>query len=165
MKKLLLLFIALVTLNSFSQDKTTYDKVALNEVFISQKGEEIQFKEILDKYKGQTIFIDIWASWCSDCVGSIPKLKILQLESKEVVYVMLSLDKTPELWKKGLEKHKLEGEHYLFTKKWKQSDFCKSITLDWIPRYMIVGKDGTIKMYKAIEINDEKIMKAFKEDK
>jgi thiol-disulfide isomerase/thioredoxin len=158
----LLVLIALVTFNSFAQDKTFFDKVALEEVFVTQKGEEIQFKNILDKYKGQTIFIDIWASWCSDCVGSIPKLKILQLQNSEVVYIMLSLDKTPELWKKGIEKYNLEGEHYLFTNKWKQSKFCKSIALDWIPRYMIVGKDGIIKMYKAIEVNDEKIMKAFK---
>ncbi len=165
MKKLLLVLITLVTLNSFSQEKTSFDKIALEETFLTNEGEEIQFKNILDKYKGQTIFIDIWASWCSDCVGSIPKLKILQLQANDVVYVMLSLDKTPELWRKGIKQHNLEGEHYLFTNKWKQSEFCKSITLDWIPRYMIVGKNGTIKMYKAIEVNDEKIMKAFKEDK
>ena len=164
MKKLLIL-IAFITLNSFAQDKTSFVKPALDEVFISQEGNRVAFKDILSKYKGQTIFIDIWASWCSDCVGSIPKLKELQKAESNVVYVMLSLDKTIDLWKKGIQMHQLKADHYLFTKKWKKSTFCASIGLDWIPRYMIVGKDGSIKMYKAIEFTDSKIIKVIKADK
>ena len=162
MKNILITILLLTTLSVFSQEKTQYDEVALNEVFINIKGEEIQFKDILAKHKGKTIFVDIWASWCSDCVRGIPKLKKLQKTEQDVVYVLLSLDKNVKLWETGLEKHQLEAEHYLFTKKWKQSPFCKSIDLDWIPRYMIVGKDGTIKLYKAIEFKDENIIKKIK---
>jgi len=164
MKKLLFI-IAFITLNTFAQDNTTFSKVALDEMFISHDGERVQFKDILAKHKGKTIFIDIWASWCSDCVGSIPKLKELQKNEKEVVYVMLSLDKTIDLWKKGIQKHQLNADHYLFTKRWKKSNFCSSIGLDWIPRYLIVGKDGSIKMYKAIEFNDKKIKETINKEK
>lgn len=164
MKKLLIL-IAFITLNSFAQDKTTFIKPALDENFISFEGNRVAFKDILAKHKGKTIFIDIWASWCSDCVGSIPKLKELQKTESDVVYVMLSLDKSIDLWKKGINMYQLKADHYLFTKKWKKSNFCASIGLDWIPRYMIVGKDGNIKMYKAIEFSDTKIKQTIKQDK
>lgn len=164
MKTILAVLFAM-TLSSCAQEKTTFDEVALSETFTNLSGEQLPFQEIINQYKGKTVFIDIWASWCSDCVASIPDLKKLQAKEKEVVYLMLSLDKTVDAWKEGIKKHDLIGEHYLITKGWKPSDFCKSINLNWIPRYMIVGKDGTIKMYKAIKFKDKKIRKTIKEDK
>jgi len=165
MKKLLIVLLFVTTSVTFAQNKTSFDKMALQEKFISNDGDRVSLNDILLKHKGKTIFIDIWASWCSDCVGSIPKLKELQKAEKDVVFVMLSLDKTIDLWKKGIKQHNLKADHYLFTKKWKKSTFATSIGLDWIPRYMIVGKDGTIKMYKAIEFSDSKISKTIKSDK
>ena len=163
MKKIFILLLA-ITITSCAQ-KTTFNEAALNETFTNLDGKQIAFQEILKKYKGKTIFIDIWASWCSDCVAGLPDLKKLQSKEKDVVYVMLSLDKTAETWKLGIEKHNLKAEHYFITKGWKPSEFCKSIDLDWIPRYLIVGKDGTIKMFKAIKFSDKKITKTIKEDK
>jgi len=163
--KTIIFVITILLILSCKEEKTTFDNVALNETFVQKNGEKIQFKDILKKNEGKTIFIDIWASWCSDCVAGIPEFKKLQAEEKEVTYVMLSLDKTEDLWEAGIKKHKLEAQHYLFTKKWKESGFCKSIDLDWIPRYMIVGKDGAIKMYKAIKLEDKAIKNTIKEDK
>ncbi|MEE9349597.1 MAG: thioredoxin-like domain-containing protein [Flavobacteriaceae bacterium] len=166
MKHLLFVLLLSIAITSCAQEtKTNFDAIDLAEIFIDQKGSKIPFEEILAKYEGKTVFIDIWASWCSDCVKSIPELKELQAKEKEVVYVMLSLDKSKEKWQIGIEKHNLQAEHYLFVNKWKESKFCESIALDWIPRYIIVSKDGSIKMYKAIKIKDKKISKAIKEDK
>lgn len=163
--KTIIFVIAILLLWSCEAQKTTFDEVALNETFTQIDGTQLQFKDILKKNEGKTVFIDIWASWCSDCVAGIPEFKKLQAEEKEVIYVMLSLDKTNELWKEGIKKHKLKAQHYLFTKKWKESEFCKTIDLDWIPRYMVIGKDGEIKMYKAIKLTDKVIKKTIKEDK
>jgi len=160
MKKIIIVLITLfVGLTNMAQEKN-FDKVALKESFISQEGESLLFKQILERYEGKTIFIDIWASWCSDCVKSFPALKDLQKKEKDITYLMLSLDKEEESWKKGITKLGLKGEHYLFTSKWKTSGFCKSIALDWIPRYMIVDKKGEITMFKAITLDDSKILKA-----
>ncbi len=165
MKKTITFLALIVTMISFAQQPKNFNKTALDEYFVSQNGAMVQFKNILEKHKGKTIFIDIWASWCSDCVGGIPELQKLQAQEKEMVYVMLSLDRTSVLWKDAIKKYNLEADHYLFTKKWKESIFCKTIDLDWIPRYMIVGKDGTIKLYKAIEFTDENIVKIIQLDK
>jgi thiol-disulfide isomerase/thioredoxin len=32
----------------------------------------------LKKYKGKTLVIEVWASWCGDCVKAMPKLKDLR---------------------------------------------------------------------------------------
>jgi hypothetical protein len=41
----------------------------------------------------------------------------------------------------------------------------KAIDLNWIPRYMVVGKNGTIKLYNAIKADDKKIIEAINADK
>lgn len=160
---MIIVFLGLNLFQGIAQENTHYDTIALEEIFLTAHNDKIPFKSILEKYKGQFIFIDIWASWCSDCVGSMPQLKKLQKKHNDVAYVMLSLDKNVASWQKGIKKHKLKkADHYLFTKKWKESPFCKSIKLDWIPRYMIVDKQGRIAMYKAIKLDNKQIQTILK---
>jgi thiol-disulfide isomerase/thioredoxin len=42
---------------------------------VNTENEPIAFSEILKKYEGKTIVIDVWASWCSDCIKGMPKVK------------------------------------------------------------------------------------------
>jgi len=66
------------------------------------------------------------------------------------------MDKNYEDWIKGIEKYDVQGEHYL-TSDGMKGVFGKSIDLDWIPRYMVVDKNGKIALYRAIEADDKKI--------
>ncbi|MBG43407.1 MAG: alkyl hydroperoxide reductase [Aequorivita sp.] len=152
----------LLLLVSFVQaQEKSFSEAALNEKFLSENNVEINFSEILQQYKGKTIFIDIWASWCKDCIVGMPKVQKLREENPQVVFLFLSLDKETESWKHGIEKYGVVGENYFIPAGWK-GDFCSSIDLDWIPRYMIVNSEGEISLYKAIETNDENLIKALK---
>ena len=133
-----------------------FEKKALNDVFTDLADKPITFEKILKKYKGKKIFIDVWASWCPDCIRGLPKVKALQKKYDDVVWLFLSLDRSTPKWKKGIEKYALKGEHYFVNNAWK-SDFAKAIKLDWIPRYMIVNKQGNILLFKAIKANDKRI--------
>ena len=163
MKKLLLLPILLLAFIATSHaQETTFETAGLENKMIALDGKEIAFKDILQKYKGKTIVIDIWASWCPDCIKGMPKVKELQEEfQKNTVYLFLSMDKNADAWKKGIEKYEVKGEHYLVTDGMK-GIFGKSIKLDWIPRYMIVDKKGKIVLYKAIVADDEKLITTLK---
>jgi len=86
----------------------------------------------------------------------MPKLKELQLSHPNVSFVFLSADKTSEAWLKGIEKHELDGDHYLMDGGMK-GNFGISINLDWIPRYIIIDKKGKVALYKAIETDHEKV--------
>jgi thiol-disulfide isomerase/thioredoxin len=161
MKKIILSIVALfivglVTYSFTEKPKKEFSKVSLENKMIALDGSEIVFQDILKKYKGKTIVVDVWASWCSDCVGGMPKVKALQNENPDLVYLFLSMDKSYDKWKIGIEKYDVKGEHYWITDGMK-GVFGKSIDLDWIPRYMIIDKKGKIALYKAIEANDEKI--------
>lgn len=166
MKKLFLLPILFFVMLSCAQaQETSFSKEALNDKMKSLDGKELKFKDILNKYKGKTIVIDVWASWCPDCIKGMPKVHELQKEFKDAVYLFLSYDKTEEAWKKGIEKYNVNGEHYIIQSKWKGGAFSEAIKLDWIPRYMIVDKSGKIVLFKAIVADDENLITTLKKIK
>ncbi len=136
--------------------KTSFNEVALKEKLISYTNQEIDLSKILSQHQGKTIVIEIWASWCGDCIKAMPKLKRLQDENSDVDYVFISMDKTVEKWKAGIEKHEIKGDHYM-AKDGMKGVFGKSIDLDWIPRYIIIDKTGKIVTYRAIETDFEQI--------
>ncbi len=150
----------LFTFLAQAQQKS-FSEAALNDVFLSENNREITLSEILQQYKGKTIFIDIWASWCKDCIVGMPKVQKLREKNPEIVFLFLSLDKETDSWKHGIEKYGVVGENYFIPSGWK-GPFCSSIDLDWIPRYMVVNSEGEIGLYKAIETNDKNLLKALK---
>ena len=163
MKKILLLPLLLITIASCSQaQETSFKAEALNDKMTSLNGEKITFGNILNKYKGKTIVIDVWASWCPDCIKGMPKVHDLQKQFPEAVYLFLSYDKTDASWKKGIEKYNVNGEHYHIGPSMKEGAFSKAVKLDWIPRYMVVDKTGKIALFKAIEADDQKLISTLK---
>jgi thiol-disulfide isomerase/thioredoxin len=159
MKKIFVLATMLIsTLGCAQKEETSFKKEGLENLMVTTENKPITFTEILKKYEGTTIVIDIWASWCSDCVKGMPKVKELQEKNPEVTFLFISMDKSYESWLKGIEKYEVRGEHYL-TADGMKGVFGKSVELDWIPRYMVVDKKGKIALYKVIEADDEKLIK------
>ena len=155
-KTIYLLVVSLLFLSCNKEIPTQFSEEALNDSFITLEGDLVPFKDILEQYKGQTLFIDIWASWCGDCLKNMPKVKALQQEYNYVTFIFLSLDKTEEAWRNGINKYKVTGEHYFMQSGWK-GDFGVFLDLDWIPRYMVVDAEGTIKLFEAVEADDKQI--------
>ena len=164
MKKILALLFAVVSFSCSNAQKTAFSKEALSEKLVVLDGSEINFQSILEKHKGKTIVLEFWASWCGDCVKAMPKIKELQANNPDVVYIFMSCDKTSDKWKEGIEKHNLIGDHYLIKDGMKGS-FGKTVDLDWIPRYIIVNKKGGISLYRAIETDFDLIQKTLKEER
>lgn len=163
--KIKVLFITMLVVFSAcsnAQDKTKFSEKALAETMVSVDGDLLSFSKIINQYKGKKVVIDVWASWCPDCVKGMPDVKKLQKKySKNVVYLFLSLDKDENSWKRGIEKYQIEGEHYFVPSGWK-GDFNKSIDLDWIPRYLVVDETGKIVLFKAIKASSGKLENAIK---
>ena len=151
MKRIIALLIAFATFSCTSNaQKTKFSEEALSETLLATDGSQVAFKDILKKYQGKTLVIEVWASWCGDCVKAMPKLKELQTNHPKVDYVFISMDKTADKWKAGIEKHEIKGDHYMANDQMK-GVFGKAIDLDWIPRYIIIDKKGKIVRYRAIE--------------
>lgn len=158
MRKILLL-LALVLVGC--ENPTQFSSEALQEKFINLNQEEVSFETILDTYKGKKILIDVWASWCRDCIVSLPNLKKLQKENPDVAYVFLSLDRGTNSWKNAIKRFKIKGDHY-YMKEGKKGEFGDFLNLWWIPRYVVVNESGEISLFKATKITDKNILQALK---
>jgi thiol-disulfide isomerase/thioredoxin len=158
MKKIfLLLSIILLSSACSKSQETSFKTDALESEMYDVENTPIAFKDIIEKYKGKTVVVDIWASWCSDCIKGMPKLKALQNQYPNVVYLFISMDKNYAAWQRGIEKYDVKGEHYL-TSDGMKGVFGKSVDVSWIPRYMIIDKTGKIALYNVIEADDDKLI-------
>lgn len=143
------------------QAQQSFSEEALEDMLIDLEGNQISFADVLSKHKGKKVMVDIWASWCGDCRRGLPGVQKIQKENKALDYLFLSLDKNTDDWKKGIEKFKIKGSHYFVKSGWK-GPIGKAVELDWIPRYMVLDKSGSISLYKAVETTDKKLIKAIK---
>ncbi|MFY0598425.1 MAG: thioredoxin family protein [Cyclobacteriaceae bacterium] len=155
------LFFIVISYSKTIAQNTKLSDEALSSSFYDTEGEHIPLKEILERYPDKTILIDLWASWCKDCIVGFPKLKEIQKKRKNLTVVYLSVDKKDDEWKNGIKKFGLDGNNFRADKGW-ESEFCESIELDWIPRYMLVDSKGNILHYKSIEARDRSLAKALK---
>ena len=163
MKKIIL--ILLIVFVSCNSDKPTqFSEEANLEMLIGLDNSKITLREVLYQHKGKKILIDIWASWCKDCIVGVPKIKALQKEYPDVAYLFLSVDRSKPSWKRAINKYNLVGEHYNLPEGMDDGDFVNFIHLNWIPRYMVIDEEGEITLFKATDASDETIKKALKTD-
>ena len=61
---------------------------------ITLDGTEVSFSQ----FKGKTIFMNLWATWCPPCVAEMPGIQNLyeKLKKENIVFVMISLDENPK---------------------------------------------------------------------
>ena len=162
MKKILLCLIAsFAALSCTNAQEKFFSDNALSKKLVTLDNSEVSLREILKKHQGKVTVIEVWASWCGDCVKAMPKVKEMQTNNPNVDYVFISMDKAFDKWKAGVEKHELKGDHYWATDGMK-GEFGKSINLDWIPRYIVLDKNGGIEIYRAIETDFDTINEKLK---
>ncbi|PWJ44484.1 TlpA family protein disulfide reductase [Sediminitomix flava] len=60
----------------------------------------------LEEFRGKTILINVWATWCPPCVAEMPELQALydDIHSEEIIFVMLSVDQDLEKLKKFINR-------------------------------------------------------------
>lgn len=159
MRKIILLLL-IVFISCQSEEPKQFSEKALKEILISLDDSKVTFKEVLDQYRGKKILLDVWASWCKDCIMGLPDSKKIQKEFPDVVYVFLSVDQSKLSWRRAIEKYHLIGEHYNLSKGMNSGELVDFINLSWIPRYIVVDESGGIQLFKATKASDKRIVKA-----
>jgi len=61
----------------------------------------------LKEYRGKTIFLNFWASWCPPCVAEMPSIQSLydKVASKDIRFVMVSVDQEKKAAEAFIRKH------------------------------------------------------------
>lgn len=99
----------------------------------------------LDSFRGDVVYLDIWASWCNPCLQEFPHTKELHKEFKDedVTFLYVSIDEEEESWRSALEAHDLKGTN-LYAGNHFDAQIMEDYGVDAIPRYIIISKAGEI---------------------
>jgi len=109
----------------------------------------LSFSESISSFNGKYLLIDIWASWCPDCINEFAHNEELKtfLKGKNIAQLYISLERSPDRtkWKRYINKYNLTGCHILINEPLREDLYrvlgTRSI---WIPRYILVDPIGTI---------------------
>ena len=106
----------------------------------------------LSSFKGKTVVVDVWATWCHNCRKKMPDYLAMakDYDPSRVVFLSLSIDK-PELREKWLEasrKHSIPSATNLIVAPAaddkSNSPFEQIYCVGGVPRYIVIGSDGNI---------------------
>ncbi len=110
--------------------------------FLDFEGKEIN----LETYRGKTLFINLWASWCGPCRAEMPHIselhKSLQKE-KDIAFLLIALDNDIAKSRKFLE-----GKSWKFPTAHASFGLNSSLQSQSIPTSIVVNPEGKIVFYQ-----------------
>ena len=131
--------------------QTVYDKIsklavgAPSPVFANYENANGGTTSLSD-LKGKLLYIDVWATWCRPCLAEIPALKALQdkfKNNKDIEFVSLSIDEDKEAWRKVVKERELKGIQLIADKAF-ESQFIQDYSINQIPTFLLIDKEGNI---------------------
>lgn len=156
-----------VLLNHYAVTESTYESNETN--LHINKTPQVNDSKIIDailaKYKGKTVLIDIWGTWCQPCLIAHAAMEGIKadLRKKDIIFVYLADTSSPK--QQWLDKIKEIGdEHYYLTKQQIGSIFklYKEPSYPY-PFYLIFDKDHKLKQkftgFPGTEVIEQALLK------
>lgn len=110
----------------------------------------------LSDFRGKTVYIDCWATWCGPCCAEIPHLEKRVEEFKDddrVVFISISVDENIKAWQAKLAKDKPQWPQFRVNEQQNDS-LSRTYGISAIPRFMVINADGTIATADAFRPSD-----------
>jgi thiol-disulfide isomerase/thioredoxin/multidrug efflux pump subunit AcrA (membrane-fusion protein) len=115
-------------------------KLATNFLFMNENG---QLQKLSD-FKGNYIYIDLWATWCSPCIENLQHFDSIRLRYPKLVILILSIDEDKKSWSLALKKLNLFGFQGMVDR----AKLAKYM-VGSIPRAILINPDFTVNKLKA----------------
>ncbi len=102
-------------------------------------GNVIDVKE----FKGRTIFLNLWATWCGPCRMEMPSIQNLynQVDKEKIMFIMLSIDQQGDL---GKVKSYIKDKEFTFPVYTPASILPNQLQVGMIPSTFVVNPEGRI---------------------
>jgi len=97
----------------------------------------------VNQFKGKTIFLNIWATWCGPCRVEMPSIQNLysQVDNEKILFIMLSVDRREDLDK---VKRFISDKEYTFPVYTPAGNLPNQLQVRLIPSTFVINSDGKI---------------------
>lgn len=99
--------------------------------------------EHLAAMRGQVLFVDLWGTWCIQCVAEMPTVQKLYDHYRgdpRVRFLVISRMDSPETVRAWARRHRLDLPFYTM----RDEDIPASMQLNQYPATFLYGKDGRL---------------------
>ena len=113
---------------------------------------QISFGQMMEQYKGNVVFLDIWALNCSPCRKTKPyEIQIQKrLSGQPIVFVYITEDSfSDNLWTEIFNVSLTNQNHYRMINNRGKSKLSKFMEINYVPSYMIFDKQGKLVDFMA----------------
>ena len=132
---------------------------------------QLKFGEMMNKYKGNVVFLDIWALSCGPCRKAMPQSNELKerLTDLPIEFVYITEDPFGEdLWEEIFNVSLTRQNHYRMINGRGSSKMSEFMEIYYVPSYMVFDKQGNLIDFMADkpnipEIGESKLEKTLKE--
>ena len=106
--------------------------------FTNKAGEKMRLQD----FKGKTVLLNFWATWCPPCIKEMPALNKIAKEFKDKDFVVIAIatgrqgKETPDRFLKKRELNDIISYHD------PDQNFMRLMDIQTLPVSFIVGKDG-----------------------
>ncbi len=137
-----------------SIEKESDIRASYSFTLVDQYGEHVDFKN----FKGETVFINIWATWCPPCIAEMPDINNLyhELKGENIHFFMISMDDDFEKAKKFVDKKGYDFPIYRLGSMMPEVFHSKAIPTTFVisPKGMIVVKKSGMAKYNTEEFRN-----------
>lgn len=119
--------------------------ISLSEAEIVEASYDVQLTSldgehvVLDRFRGKTIFMNFWATWCPPCLAEMPLIQELydDLKDEDIAFVMVSTDESAEIARTYFEKNGFTLPVYMLS-----GPLPEPYTSQVLPTTYVISPDG-----------------------
>jgi thiol-disulfide isomerase/thioredoxin len=140
---------AINTLKEFMKSAHSPDKKEI--IFIPDGIKIKSLEELISRFPGQQLYVDMWATWCGPCVMYFQYNEKIRpfLREHGITEIFITLDKDTVKWKTAVKYYDLQGVNMVAG-----GELLKDLRqkLDWdggVPQFFIISRNGRVAVKDA----------------
>ena len=147
---------------AFHAERTTDPDI----VFLEDTEDITSLSELLSRFTGKKVYIDVWATWCGPCKDEFayaPRLyDLLEEAGYEMLYISVDRQRDAQKWKEMVAFYGLKGHHILAGEEFQKDLYTVygengSMAIPW---NMIIDREGIIVQLHAPRPSEYDSLKA-----